>query len=59
VHAVIVPRAGAVPDAAAIDAHCRAGLAGYKVPRSIEFVDALPLSGAGKVLKTDLRKMRA
>jgi acyl-CoA synthetase (AMP-forming)/AMP-acid ligase II len=58
VHAVIVPRAGANTDTAAIDAHCRAGLAGYKVPRSIEFVDALPLSGAGKVLKTDLREMR-
>ena len=30
-------------------------IAGYKCPRSIEFVDALPLSGAGKVLKRDLR----
>jgi acyl-CoA synthetase (AMP-forming)/AMP-acid ligase II len=58
VHAVIVARPGAVTDAAAIQAHCRAGLAGYKVPRGIEFVEALPLSGAGKILKTTLRAER-
>ncbi|MDH7640131.1 acyl-CoA synthetase [Sphingomonas oryzagri] len=58
VHAVIVPRPGSAADPAAIEAHCRAGLAGYKIPRSIEFVDALPLSGAGKILKTELRRQR-
>jgi len=31
-------------------------LARYKVPKSVVFVDALPLSGAGKILKTELRK---
>ena len=35
--------------------HARAFISGYKVPRSVEFVDALPLSGAGKVLKRELR----
>lgn len=55
VHAVIVLRPGAKAGQPDIDAHCRAGLAGYKIPRSMEFVDALPLSGAGKVLKTVLR----
>jgi acyl-CoA synthetase (AMP-forming)/AMP-acid ligase II len=30
-------------------------ISGYKVPRTIEFVDALPLSGAGKVLKRQLQ----
>lgn len=59
VHAVIVLRPGAQPDEASIEAHCRAGLAGYKIPRSMEFVDALPLSAAGKVLKTALRQQRA
>jgi acyl-CoA synthetase (AMP-forming)/AMP-acid ligase II len=58
VHAVIVPRPGHDADAAAIEAHCRAGLAGYKIPRSIEFVASLPLSGAGKILKSELRAMR-
>ncbi|MBV9840072.1 MAG: long-chain fatty acid--CoA ligase [Sphingomonadaceae bacterium] len=58
VHAVIVPRPGSAADGAAIEAHCRAGLAGYKIPRSIEFVEALPLSGAGKILKAELRRGR-
>lgn len=58
VHAVIVPRPGHAADGASVEAHCRAGLAGYMIPRSIEFVDALPLSGAGKVLKTELRRER-
>ena len=37
----------------------RQRLAGYKCPRSIEFLDALPLSAAGKVLKTALRARAA
>lgn len=37
--------------------HCREKIAGYKCPKSISFRDEpLPLSGAGKVLKTELRK---
>src|SRR3546814_2815625 len=53
VHAVIVLKPGAAAiDAAAIKAHCQSLIAGYKCPRSVEFRDALPLSGAGKVLKT-------
>ncbi|AYJ85404.1 long-chain-fatty-acid--CoA ligase (plasmid) [Sphingomonas paeninsulae] len=55
VHAVIVPRGGATPTPDALIAHCRITLAGYKIPRSFAFVDALPLSAAGKVLKNVLR----
>jgi acyl-CoA synthetase (AMP-forming)/AMP-acid ligase II len=55
VHAVVVPRADWPADGEAIRAHCRALLAGYKIPRSVEFVEALPLSAAGKVLKAALR----
>lgn len=36
--------------------YVRTRLANYKVPRSIEFVDELPLSGVGKVLKRELRE---
>ena len=36
--------------------HCRARLARYKVPKSIAFVQALPISAAGKILKRELRK---
>ncbi len=35
--------------------HCRTRLAHYKVPRSVLFTDALPLSAAGKILKRELR----
>jgi long-chain acyl-CoA synthetase len=36
---------------------CRSQIAGYKCPRSVDFhADPLPLSGAGKVLKRDLRE---
>lgn len=62
VHAVVVLRAGVAGDAAladAITAHCRTRLAGYKCPRSLAFVPALPLSAAGKVLKTQLRAEHA
>lgn len=55
VHAVIVPRAGSAIGDADIAAHCRTLIAGYKIPRSMEFRDALPLSAAGKVLKAELR----
>ena len=40
-----------------LDAHCRARIAGYKVPRSYEVRDQpLPKSGAGKILKRQLRE---
>ncbi|WP_242124126.1 long-chain-fatty-acid--CoA ligase [Sphingobium sp. Sx8-8] len=55
VHAVIVLRPGCSADPEALTAHCRATIAGFKVPRSYAFVDTLPLSGAGKVLKNILR----
>ncbi len=54
VHAVVVPTR---PDATAegIIAFGREQLAGYKVPRSVSFVDELPKTGSGKVLKRELR----
>lgn len=55
VHAVIVAHEGRRPSEEALIAHCRDHIAGYKLPRSFEFVDALPLSAAGKVLKNVLR----
>ncbi|WP_322045005.1 long-chain fatty acid--CoA ligase [Paraburkholderia sp. J67] len=56
VHAVVVVMEGAKVSAADIIAHCKARIAAYKCPRSVEFVDALPVSGAGKVLKIRLRE---
>ena len=38
---------------------CRQGIANFKVPRFVEFVESLPLNAAGKVLKTELRAREA
>ncbi|MBF6318332.1 long-chain-fatty-acid--CoA ligase [Nocardia cyriacigeorgica] len=56
VHAVIVRQPGADLDENAVREHCKSLIANYKIPRSVAFVDALPVSGAGKVLKRELRK---
>ncbi len=59
VHAIVVPKEGADVDdstAASIISHARESIAGYKVPKSVEFrAEPLPLSGAMKVLKRELR----
>ncbi len=57
VHAIVRLKAGEVASAEEIIAHCHRHIAGFKCPRSIDFHDEpLPLSGAGKILKTELRK---
>jgi long-chain acyl-CoA synthetase len=57
VHAIVVLREGATVTADELINHSRDSIAGYKVPKSVEFrTDPLPLSGAMKVLKKDLRE---
>lgn len=57
VHAVVVCKAGMNVSAEELMTHTRMQIAGYKVPRSIEFfAEALPKSGAAKILKRDLRE---
>ncbi|MBB4684061.1 long-chain-fatty-acid--CoA ligase [Amycolatopsis jiangsuensis] len=56
VHAVVVLRDGETTTADALREFCKNHIAGYKAPRSAEFVTTLPLSGAGKILKRELRK---
>ncbi len=53
--AFVALRPGAAADAAALIEHCRARLAGFKVPREVHLVDALPRSPMNKVLKEELR----
>src|SRR6266568_1691985 len=56
VHAVVVCKPGMQVTSDDLIEHSRTLIAGYKVPRSVEFSqDALPKSGAGKILKRDLR----
>lgn len=54
--AFVVLDDGADLDEAAIRDHVKANLAGYKVPRSVTFLDELPRNTTGKVLKRELRE---
>ena len=54
--AVIVPAPGAALTEAEVVAHCRGKIGGYKIPRRTAFVDELPKSAMGKILKTELRR---
>ena len=60
VHAVVVPRPGSAletsPDEAIVIDHARQHLAGFKVPRSVSWLDELPKTGSGKILKRELRQ---
>jgi long-chain acyl-CoA synthetase len=46
---------GATLTEADVIAHCRRELAAYKVPKEVRFLDALPKSNVGKILRKDLR----
>ncbi len=58
VKAVVEPAAGAAPSpelAAELLGHCEGVLARYKLPRSVDFVDAMPRDPNGKLYKRTLR----
>lgn len=55
VHACVVLAPGASVSVEELTAHCKGLIASYKVPRSIDFLEQLPVNGAGKILKRDLR----
>ncbi|HRE25427.1 MAG TPA: fatty acid--CoA ligase, partial [Anaerolineales bacterium] len=54
--AAVVLRPGAQASPDELLAHLRGQLARYKVPKRVELLDALPLSGMGKILKRELRR---
>ena len=53
----VVPRQDAEASADEIREYCRRNLAAYKVPKYIEFIDALPKSAVGKILRRKLREV--
>jgi long-chain acyl-CoA synthetase len=53
----VVKAAHATVDEAGLIAHCRQALTAYKVPRIVRFVDALPKSAVGKILRRELREV--
>jgi acyl-CoA synthetase (AMP-forming)/AMP-acid ligase II len=56
VKALVVLKQGCVVDAAEILRYAREFLAGYKIPKSVEFLSELPRNAAGKILKRELRE---
>ena len=56
VFAAIVPKPGTSITEQEIIDHCRQYIGGFKIPRTMAFVEALPKSAVGKILKTELRK---
>ncbi len=56
VKAVVVLAAGASATQAELIAFARTRIAGFKVPKSIDFTDILPRNPSGKILKRELRK---
>ncbi|MEO8753677.1 MAG: AMP-binding protein [Casimicrobiaceae bacterium] len=54
---VVIVRKDPNLTAEAVLLHCRTGLTSYKLPRHVEFRDALPKSPIGKVLRRELRDM--
>lgn len=57
VKAIVVTRAGESVSADDLIAFARTQIAGFKCPKSIDFVDELPRNPSGKVLKKELRKL--
>lgn len=57
--AFVVPRAPGAADPAELDRLCLGSIARFKRPKAYRFIDALPRSNYGKVLKTELRTMAA
>jgi acyl-CoA synthetase (AMP-forming)/AMP-acid ligase II len=55
VKAVIVRRPGSDLDEAGVIAHARQRIAGFKCPKSVDFVDMLPRNPSGKILRRELR----
>ena len=53
----VVRAAGASVTDEQIVAHCRLDLSSYKVPKQVRFLDALPKSTVGKILRKDLRTL--
>jgi long-chain acyl-CoA synthetase len=55
VKAIVVPVPGSIPAPDLLIAYCKTRLAGYKCPTSVDYVDSLPRTPSGKVIKQQLR----
>ena len=57
--AYVVLKPGETADEESVVAHCREHLAAYKVPRAIQFVDDVPKTSTGKIMRRELKTLDA
>lgn len=55
VKAIVVPEQGKSPDPKEIITWAKTQIAGYKVPKTVDFIEALPRNPSGKILRRELR----
>jgi long-chain acyl-CoA synthetase len=55
--AYVVVRPGAHVTSAALISHCREHLAAYKGPRAVQFVDRVPMTASGKMMRRMLKNI--
>ena len=58
VKAFVVLKEGETADSKEIIAYCRQNLANYKVPREVVFMDNLPKTAVGKILRRELQNVK-
>ncbi|WP_436063563.1 MULTISPECIES: fatty acid--CoA ligase [unclassified Phenylobacterium] len=56
VKAIVAPKPGTSPDPEDIIAFARTRIAGFKAPKSVDFIEALPRNASGKILRRELRE---
>jgi acyl-CoA synthetase (AMP-forming)/AMP-acid ligase II len=54
--AAVTLKPGSAADEAELIAHCKKHLSSFKIPKRIDFLDQMPLSSFGKILRRDVRK---
>ena len=52
----VVPRPGQVIETEALLAHCRTRLSAYKIPHAVRFIEEIPRTGSGKIIRYKLRE---
>ena len=53
----VVPRSGCAIETEALLAHCRARLSAYKVPHHVHFIQEIPRTGSGKIIRYKLKEL--
>jgi long-chain acyl-CoA synthetase len=56
VKAIVVLKPGYKVSEEEIINYCRQSLAGFKIPKTVDYIDIIPRNAVGKMLKKDLRK---